>query len=65
MDALVVADVAGGPALGPLFAGAGHEAVVETEGVATDQLRQELVCGSIEDRLGGEGNIQKEERTSR
>lgn len=38
VDALVVADVAGGSALGHLFAGAGYEAVVETEGIAGGQL---------------------------
>lgn len=38
VDALVVADVAGGSALGHLFAGAGYKAVVETEGIAGGQL---------------------------
>lgn len=38
VDAFVVADVTGGSALGHLFTGAGYKAVVETEGVAGDQL---------------------------
>lgn len=51
MNAFVVTDVAGGSALGCLFAGAGYETVVETKSVAGDQLWKELVCCEIEDRL--------------
>lgn len=52
MNAFVVADVARSSALGHLFAGAGYETVVETEGIAGDQLRQKLVCCETEDGCG-------------
>lgn len=58
VSAFVVADVARSSALGHLIAGASYETVIETEGIAGDQLRQQLVCCEIEDRLWGGGRTE-------
>lgn len=61
MNAFIVADVAGGSALGRLFAGAGYETVVETKSVAGDQLWKELVAKL---RTGCGRNVRKGGKTS-